>query len=700
MGVIVYPPALLRPPSVYSPVDYGAIPGGDTGDAARNLVIADLNRAAFQACADAFVLAVKGGDRSATFIFPNKQFLISSAAYVGANYLSGGYGWTRHSVVFDCGVWTDDEVEGGVIVGDGGWLTRVENDSGSAGTASDSNNSTILVIGKWRSLAHKGLVRLEGFQVDTLDEGDRGITSGDGWQFCFGVQGFTAEHLWGWKGTNAAFCINLNKRGEDSTSESPTTGFDMRDGQICKWFEIGQVTAINGEHGGLINSAYDIKINSMSVRQREYTFGGEAQSSYQQRGLYLLNAYRTHVGMLDVLGVNHVACFGAVYDESRTAYDLDFRVDSLVAEFPTSQDGDPDRYAVVELQNSNNGVGTLRTISASFGLIKAKNHKSTVVWRESHRSGYVDETAQVLKSFRLDNVAGRSVLHGIYLFPDGGAGEVILNGGTVRVLKDTSVSSTTEPADGVTVMAATVYNKAVAEASPVTLSTLNGYTYSDGVTFPTNYIKPGNVKNVSDWPGGAATVIYDPNGTGYWTSPDGWREIDTPGRIEVLHCALALAHSSNKPGRFGGADLFSLNGTMFQYTDESVSGADGRCLYVHQMSEYGTIDYKTSDGLRASQTYQSTPLTTPLWRHYPRQFTRDFASVAANAAGGYADYAVSGAKVGDQVIVTCMGDQLGMLFYGYCNTNDNVRVKPVNGSGSAIDLGSLDFQIWTKASVA
>ncbi len=208
------------------------------------------------------------------------------------------------------------------------------------------------------------------------------------------------------KGTNAAFAINLNKRGPNSSSSAPQPGFDMRAESICRDFEIQRVTAINGEHGGLINSADNIRLGAMTVSQKEYEYRGVVQKSYQQRGIYLLNAHRINIGSLDIQGVNHVGLHCSVWDASRTAFDLDVTIDEASVAFAGKHEDDPDRYTGVELHNSNNGVGPIRTMSLKIGKLKSRGVRSTLVWREGNRyGGEADVVLKTLKIGELDCVA-------------------------------------------------------------------------------------------------------------------------------------------------------------------------------------------------------------------------------------------------------------------------------------------------------
>jgi len=543
--------------------EYGAV-RGRMQNPAQSVEVAQRNQKAFQACANAFTAAVKGGDREATFVFPAGDFLICAVPYVGANYVGTERltsGWTHHSIVFDAGVFSHQEVTGGRLVGEGGTIIRIENDPLLPSTNGGSNNSTVLVLGKWRGLRHTGLVHLEGFQVDSQADRLRGTTSGDSWQFSFGVREFAAEHLWGWKGTNAAFAINLNKRGPNSSSTAPQLGFNMRPEAICSDFDIQRVTAINGEHGALINSAANIRLGAMTVSQREYEYRGVLQKPYQQRGIYLLNAHRLNIGSLDIQGVHHVGLHCAVRDASRTAFDLDVTIGEASVAFDGNKELDPDRYTGVELNNNNNGIGPARTISLRIGRLRTRGVRSTLVWREGNKYG--GESHAVLKKLTIGELDCASQVRGIYLRPRSGAGEIEIGRGRLSVSEESGASNRA-PQDGVTIEPEAALSEKRARTKPISLATLRGYSTWDGrkERKARNALEPGTIKFVEDWPGGARVVILDPR-TGSPDAISGWRPVRTVNRIGSCSMGSVVIECDSDPGRFFGIARLSFDGTTF-----------------------------------------------------------------------------------------------------------------------------------------
>jgi len=70
----------------------------------------------------------------------------------------------------------------------------------------------------------------------------------------------------------------------------------------------------------------------------------------------------------------------------------------------------------------------------------------------------------------------------------------------------------------------------------------------------------------------------------------------------------------------------------------------------------------------------------------------DFASIA-DAALEESQVTVTGAALGDFVVVTCGIDQIGLVLSGYVSAADTVEVVASNLTGGAVNLASATFLI-------
>lgn len=73
--------------------------------------------------------------------------------------------------------------------------------------------------------------------------------------------------------------------------------------------------------------------------------------------------------------------------------------------------------------------------------------------------------------------------------------------------------------------------------------------------------------------------------------------------------------------------------------------------------------------------------------------TIDFASIATGAGATSEDITVAGAQLGDLVFVSAAIDTAGLQVFGWVSAANTVKVRAVNNTGSAVDLGSADFYV-------
>ena len=70
----------------------------------------------------------------------------------------------------------------------------------------------------------------------------------------------------------------------------------------------------------------------------------------------------------------------------------------------------------------------------------------------------------------------------------------------------------------------------------------------------------------------------------------------------------------------------------------------------------------------------------------------NFGSIA-DAAQAVDQQTITGAALGDHVVVTAVIDNAGLRFWGYVSAADTVEVVASNLSGGAVDLASATFNI-------
>lgn len=432
----------------YDPTDpqWGAIGGGKTGNDTTDLLVAQTNRAAFQACGNAFTAAVLAGDRRATFRLPGKDFLIATAPYIGSGAGSAGvsatggahyrgstglplsFGWSCHGLVFD-------GLTGGRLVGDGGRLIRIENDPYNTSSSFDDTNSTILIV-RSSDWTMEGFWDHEGYQNDSAIAATA-PTSGSFIDVSYGCKQFSiAALIRSWKHANA-LAVGMNRNTAFGGG-----GIDIL--QPCTDWEIGNVEAYVGNHAAFINVADQWSIRSIRHGFKPYTYGGVTQSDYVQRTLYLLSCGKGEVGRVQSSVGQKAQVLLTAYPSTRAYKDLDVYFGAIDLTAQLNQDADFN--CGVEINDQNDSIGTLRRVAVTIGQLKTRGHKIGLNYRDDN--GVAITGKSILTRLEIATIDIQATGAGISLTPNGSASNIKLGRGRVYVHADAAYSATTMPITG------------------------------------------------------------------------------------------------------------------------------------------------------------------------------------------------------------------------------------------------------------
>jgi hypothetical protein len=185
-------------------------------------------------------------------------------------------------------------------------LVRLESEV--TGHGWDASNSTLAIN---RSFD----ITVEGLEFEGQQSADvKNFTTGDAIQINFGSENIRISSVSITKGTTAiAVGSNMKEYGSHNRGiREPVRNITIESAEV-----------LNCEHAVVVNIAQDVLIDGLRHRSSPYEFRNQAQPSYVQRGVYLLNCRKVTLRNAELLDASKVALFVALYPRRRAFSDVE-----------------------------------------------------------------------------------------------------------------------------------------------------------------------------------------------------------------------------------------------------------------------------------------------------------------------------------------------------------------------------------------